>query len=344
MTMTVARFLLAGIAALSLTAPSSAQQADGPTLTAVKQRGHIQCGASTGVAGFSRPDANGEWTGLDVDICRALAAAVLGDARRVRFTPLTSQQRLVALQTGEIDLLSRTTTWTMQRDTASGLSFTTPVFYDGQGFLVRASANVKSARELDGATICSTTGTTIEANLADWARVNTVRYTPVTFDNTDASRNAFLAQRCDVLTSDASQLASIRATQPRPEDFVILPDLISKEPLTPSVRRGDEQWFGIVRWLVFALVEAEELGVSQANVDEMLGSRDPAVQRLLGVTGSLGRGMGLDNRWAFNAIKAVGNYGEIFERHVGARTPLGLPRGLNALWRNGGLMYAMPLR
>lgn len=339
-----ARSFLAAALVFAAGAAAFAQTPDGPTLSAVKQRGHLQCGASTGVAGFSRPDASGEWTGLDVEICKALAAATLGDARRVRFTPLTSQQRLVALQTGEIDVLSRTTTWTMQRDTASGLSFTTPVFYDGQGFLVRRSANVRTAKELDGATICSTTGTTIEANLADWARVSNVRYTPVTFDNTDASRNAFLAQRCDALTSDASQLASIRATQPRPEDFVILPDLISKEPLTPSVRRGDEQWFGIVRWVIFALIEAEELGVTRANVESMLESRDPAIQRLLGVNGNLGRGMGLDNRWAYNAIRAVGNYGEIFERHVGAATPLGLPRGLNALWRNGGLMYAMPLR
>jgi general L-amino acid transport system substrate-binding protein len=337
--------LLAALLAVGLGSPvAQAQTADGPTLAAVKQRGHVQCGASTGVAGFSRPEAGGEWTGLDVDVCRAIAAATLGDPRRVRFTPLTSQQRLVALQSGEIDVLSRTTTWTMQRDTASGLSFTTPVFYDGQGFLVRTAAGVRSAKELDGATICSTTGTTIEANLADWARTNRIRYTPVTFDNTDASRNAFLAQRCDVLTSDASQLSSIRATQPRPDDFAILPDLISKEPLTPSVRRGDEQWFGIVRWVVFALIEAEELGVTQANAEQMLASPDPAIQRLLGVNGTLGAGMGVDNRWAYNAIRAVGNYGEIFERNVGAKTPLGLPRGLNALWRNGGLMYAMPVR
>jgi len=269
---------------------------------------------------------------------------VLGDAAKARWIVLSSQARLPALQSGQVDVLPRTTTWTQTRDTANGLNFTAVNFYDGQGFLVRKSANVQRARDLEGATICVTSGTTNELNLADWSRANNIRVQPLVFDQNEETRNAYAAGRCDAFTTDASQLAGIRTALRDPSEHIILPDIISKEPLAVAVRHGDDQWFDIVRWTVFALIEAEELGVTQANVDDMLNSQNPAIRRLLGQAGDHGPLMGLDRRWAYNAIKAVGNYGEIFDRNLGAGSPIGLPRGVNDLWTRGGLMYAMPIR
>ena len=334
---------VAGIALGMLLAFASAS-ADAQTLAAVKQRGHLLCGAHIGAPGFSQPDSKGDYSGFDSDHCRALAAAIFGDANAIRFRPLTSQQRLTALQSGEIDVLIRTTTWTMGRDAASGLNITNTTFYDGQGFLVRKKLGIRSAKELSGATICVTTGTTNELNLADWARTNNIRVQPLVIEQNDETRNAYEAGRCDAFTTDASQLAGVRTGLSKPDDHVVLPDIISKEPLGPFVRHGDDQWFDIVRWTMFALVEAEELGVTSKNVDAVLKSPNPAVQRLLGVTGGLGKMVGLDDRWAYNAIKAMGNYGEIFERHLGKDSPLQLERGVNALWTKGGLMYAPPIR
>lgn len=335
------------LAALALMAagPALAQTASpGPTLTTVRARDAVVCGAHPGSPGFGVMDSQGVYRGLDADTCRAVAAATLGDGDKVRWTLLSSQARMPALQSGTVDLLARTTTWTQTRDTANGLNFTAVTFYDGQGFLIRRSAGVTRARELEGATVCVTSGTTNELNLTDWARANNVRIQPLVFDQNEETRNAYTAGRCDVYSTDASQLAGIRSTQRDPSEHVILPDIISKEPLTPAVRHGDDQWFDIVRWTIFALIEAEELGVTQANVDEMLNSTNPNIRRLLGQTGDHGPLMGLDRRWAYNAIKAVGNYGEIYDRHMGPDTPIGLPRGLNALWNQGGLMYAPPIR
>jgi general L-amino acid transport system substrate-binding protein len=328
------------IALFATAAPASAQS----TLAAVKQRGHLICGAHIGAPGFSNPDSRGEYSGFDADHCRALAAAIFGDPKAIRFRPLTSQQRLTALQSGEIDVLIRTTTWTMGRDVTTGLNVTNTTFYDGQGFLVRKKLGIKSAKELNGATVCVTTGTTNELNLADWARTNGIKVEALVIEQNDETRKAYEAGRCDAFTTDASQLAGIRTHLTNPDEHVVLPDIISKEPLGPFVRHGDDQWFDIVRWTMFALVEAEELGITSKNVDEMLGSKSPAVQRLLGVTGGLGKSLGLDDRWAYNAIKALGNYGEIFERHLGKGSPLQLERGVNALWTKGGLMYAPPIR
>lgn len=335
---------LAAAGALAATGALAQGQPQRPTLEQVKERGVLLCGGHVGAPGFSLPDSQGNWTGFDVEICRAVAAAVLGDATKVRLSPLTSQQRLTALQSGAIDLLVRTTTWTHSRDTNLGLSFTGVNFYDGQGFLVRTSLNLKSAKELDGASICVTTGTTNELNLADWARTNRITVRPVVFEQNEETRKAYIAGRCDAFTTDASQLAGIRTALEKPEDHIVLPDIISKEPLGPLVRKGDSQWFDIVRWTLFALIEAEELGITQANVDQMLASQNPAVQRLLGKSGGHGRMMGLDDEWAYRAIKQLGNYGEMFERNLGQGSPLKLPRGPNDLWTRGGLMYAMPFR
>lgn len=316
----------------------------GPTLDAVKARGQLVCGVNTGLAGFSNPDSQGKWTGLDVDVCRAIAAAVLGDANKVRYTPLSAQQRLTALQAGEIDVLSRNTTWSLTRD-AQGLDFAPVTYYDGQGFMVNKSLGVTSAKQLDGATVCVQPGTTTELNLADYFRANGMSFKPVVIEALDELNAAFFAGRCDVITTDVSGLAGIRATvAPKPDDFLILPEVVSKEPLAPVVRHGDDQWRDIVRWTVYALVEAEEKGVTAANTDEKLKSPDPGVQRLLGTQGDLGKLLGLDPQWAQRAIRQVGNYGEIFERNLGKSTPLKLERGLNALWLNGGLMYAPPVR
>lgn len=342
----IRRGMLAMAAAAALGGQALAQSvaAPGPTLAATRAKGVVDCGAHPGAAGFSVADSRGEHQGLDADTCRAVAAAIFGDGSRVRFSVVTSAARLPALQSGQIDLLPRTTTWTHSRDTANGLNFTAVTFFDGQGFMVRRNSGVTRAAQLDGASVCVTSGTTNELNLADWARSNRVNIRPVVFEQNDETRAAYSAGRCDAFSTDASQLAGTRTTFPRPDDHIILPDIISKEPLAPAVRHGDDQWFDIVRWTIFALIEAEELGVTRANVDQMLASPRPEIRRLLGVTGDHGPFMGLDRRWAYNAVKAVGNYGEIFERHLGSGSPIGLPRGLNDLWTRGGLMYAMPIR
>ncbi len=312
----------------------------------LRAKGHVQCGVNTGLAGFSIADSQGNWTGLDVDFCKAIAAAALGDAGKVRYTPLSAQQRFTALQSGEVDVLSRNTTWTLTRDASLGLVFAAVTYYDGQGFMVPRSLGVSSASELDGAEVCVQTGTTTELNLADFFRANGMTFKPVVYESLEESKVGFFNDRCQVYTTDASGLASIRAVDaPNPDDYVILPEILSKEPLGPVVRRGDEQWFTIVKWVVYATLEAEEKGVTSANVDDMkANSTDPVVQRLLGTAGEMGSLLGLDNDWAYRVIKSVGNYGEIFDRNVGPNTPLRLVRGLNALWTDGGLMYAMPAR
>jgi general L-amino acid transport system substrate-binding protein len=332
-----------GAAVLAVSMPAQA----GKDLDNIKKRGELICGVNTGLAGFSAADSQGRWTGMDVDVCRAVAAAVLNDPNKVRFAPLTAQQRFTALQSGEIDMLARNTTWTLTRDASLGLSFTGVNFYDGQAFMVPTKLNVKSAKALRGATVCVQSGTTTELNLTDFSRANNLNLRPVVFEKVEAATAAYVAGRCQAYTTDASGLASIRAKEvPNPAEHVILPELISKEPLGPSVRQGDPEFFNIVRWVGFALLEAEELGVTQANVDQQkASSANPNVRRLLGAGNEdTGKLLGLDKDWAYRAIKAVGNYGEQFERHVGPKTPIGLPRGSNNLWSNGGLMYAPPVR
>ena len=315
----------------------------GETLDAIVARDNVRCGVSTGLAGFAIADSTGHWTGLDADFCRGLAAAVLGDAAKVTYVPLSPQQRFTALQAGEVDLLSRNTTWTLTRDASLGLLFAGVTFYDGQGFLVPVDIGVQSATELDGAEVCVVTGTTTELNLADYFRANGMNFTPVVFESVEESRTAFFNGRCQVYTTDRSGLAAILVSDaPNPDDYAILPETISKEPLGPVVRRGDDDWFTIVKWLIYALIEAEEKGVTQANVASMMESQDPVVQRLLGVSGDMGTKLALSNAWAVQAIQAIGNYGEIYNRNI---VPIGLPRmGSNRLWTHGGLMYAMPLR
>jgi general L-amino acid transport system substrate-binding protein len=331
------------IGACLLVLPVATAQA-GATLDAVKEKGFVQCGVNTGLPGFSNADDAGEWTGLDVDLCRAVASAVLGDATKAKFTPLTAKERLTALQSGEIDLLCRNTTWTLTRDSALGLHFAGVNYYDGQGFLIGKALGIKSAKELNGASICMLSGTTTELNVADYFRTNGMEYRPVVFDTGDLTIKAFEAGRCDVLTSDQSQLYGLRIKLAKPAEAVVLPEVISKEPLGPVVRQGDDEWFNIVRWTLFAQVNAEELGVTSSNVDEMRSTANPGVRRLLGVEGDKGKGLGLSNDWAYTLIKQVGNYGEIFERNVGQQTPLKIERGLNALWTQGGLQYAPPVR
>ncbi|MBL8667062.1 MAG: amino acid ABC transporter substrate-binding protein [Rhodospirillales bacterium] len=332
------------LVALAVAVPMGTALA-GPTLDAVKARGEVVCGVHTSLYGFGAPDDKGVWRGIDVDVCRAVAAAVFGDDKKVKYVPLSAQARLTAVQSGEVDLLSRNTTWTLTRDTANGLNFTGINYFDGQGFMVSKKLGVKSAKELSGATVCVQTGTTTELNLADYFRANKMELKPVTIEKYEEVTGAFVAGRCDAITSDASQLAAIRANDtPNPADFVILPEMISKEPLGPSVRQGDDQWFDIVKWALFAMIEAEERGLTSANVEAALKSPDPNVQRMLGVTGDLGKGMGLDNKWAYNIIRTVGNYGESFERNVGMGSKLQLARGLNAQWNDGGLMYSPPIR
>lgn len=319
--------------------------AQAATLDIVRERGTLLCGTTTGFAGFSAPDDKGNWTGLDIDLCRAIAAAVLGDANKFKAVPLNSQQRFTALQSGEVDVLTRNTTITQQRDTALGIISAGINFYDGQGFMVPKALEITSATQLDGATICMQTGTTNENTLADWARAHEISYKPVVFENFDEVVNAFASGRCDAFSTDASGLASIRHSRmANPDEYVVLPELISKEPLGPFVRQGDDQWLNIVKWTLQAMIEAEEYGLSSANVDEHLNSTNPNVQRILGLSGSSGRNLGLDDKWAYNIIKQVGNYGESFERNVGKDSPLGLERGLNALWTDGGLMYGLPIR
>ncbi|MDH4061993.1 MAG: amino acid ABC transporter substrate-binding protein [Aquincola sp.] len=317
----------------------------GKTLDAIKQRGQLICGVNTGLAGFSAADSQGNWSGLDVDVCKAIAAAILGDANKVKWVPLNAQQRFTALQSGEIDILSRNTTWTLTRDASLGLNFVGVTYYDGQGFMVPAKLKLKSAKQLKGATVCVQSGTTTEKNLTDFSRANKLDMKPVVFEKQEASTSAYFSGRCVAFTTDASGLASIRNKEAKdPKEHVILPDLISKEPLGPAVRRGDDEFFAIAKWVQNALIEAEDYGITQANVETMMKSDNPAIGRILGSTEDTGKLLGLDKSWAANAIKAVGNYGEIFERNVGPKSALGLPRGMNNLWSSGGLMYAPPIR
>ncbi len=314
------------------------------TLQDVRAKGFIQAGVNGDVFGFSKPDEKGVWKGLDVDTARAIAAAVFGDADKVNYTPLTAKTRFTALQSGEIDVLTRNCTQTLGRDTALGLDFCQVNYYDGQGFLVSKKLGIKSALDLDGATVCVLPGTTTELNVADFFRAKGMKMNPVVIENTAELNKAFFAGRCDVLTSDASQLAAQRTVAPNPKDYVILPEIISKEPLAPAVRHGDNQWKDIVNYSVLTLINAEELGITSKNVDQMLKSKDPKIMRFLGVTPGNGKALGLDEKFVYNIIKQVGNYGEIFERNVGVNTALGIERGMNALWTKGGLMYSAPFK
>jgi len=312
------------------------------TAQAVAKKGYIQCGVSTGLPGFSQPDSNGEWRGIDVDLCRAAAAAHLGDTRKVRYTPLTAQQRFTALQSGEVDILSRNTSWTIARDTGLGVNFVGINYYDGQGFMVAKKRNVKNAAQLNGAAVCVQPGTTTELNLADFFRAKNMKFKPVVIEKMEEVLKAYFAGRCDVYTTDVSGLIAARAARAaNAADHAILPEVISKEPLGPAVRHGDDHWFDLVKWSLFAMIDAEELGLSSKNIDQQAKSANPIVQRFTGATGEFGKMLGVDKRWASNIIKQVGNYGESFERNL---TPLGVDRGINKLWNQGGLMYAPPLR
>ncbi len=322
----------------------SASLAAASTLEEVQKRGELECGVSTGLPGFSATDEKGNWKGLDVDGCKAIAAAVLGDATKIKYIPLNAKERFTALQSGEIDVLVRGTTWTLTRDTSLGLNFAGVNYYDGQGFMVSKKLGVKSAKELDGAAICIQAGTTTELNLADYFTQNKMKYQPVVFDSHDQTIKGFEAGRCDVLTSDQSQLYGLRTHLPNPDDAILLPEIISKEPLGPVVRQGDDGWFNIVRWSFFAMVNAEDMGVTSKNIDEMKKSDNPGIRRLLGLEGIKGKSLGLADDWAYQIIKQVGNYGEIFERNVGMDSPLKIKRGLNALWSKGGIQYAPPIR
>ncbi len=337
----VAAFLLL----LPLASPftARAQAPAGPTLAAVKARDTLNCTTTGATPGFGLFDKRGVLVGLDADTCRAVAAAVLGDPAKVHFEVVTGGQRLTALATGQVDITVSTLTWSQTREAANGLEFAGVTFYDGQSFLVHGEA-IHNAAELNGATICTTAGSTSELNLADWARHNHIDYRPVVFDTGDQARQGFDSGRCDSYSTDSSQLAAARTVLSHPQDTTVLGIRISKEPLGPAVRKGDDQWLDVVKWTVFALVNAEELGITQANVDDMLKSDTPAVRRLLGVEGDHGKMMGLDNRWAYNAIKAVGNYGEMYDRHFGPKTAINLPRKINSLWSDGGIMYAPPVR
>ena len=328
------------LAAVALLAPSFAWA--GTTLDSIKQRGALRCGVNTGLIGFSTPDGQGKWHGLDVDFCRAVAAALLGDPNKVQFVPTNTQNRFTVLQSGEVDILSRNTTWTASRDSTLGAVFAGTIFYDGQGFMVKKSANVKSATQLNGATICVQPGTTTELNLSDYFRTKKMNFRPVVVNELQQVEQAFFSGRCDVFTTDISGLAATRLKAPNKDEYVILPEAISKEPLGPLVRRGDWEYFTIVKWVLAGLIEAEEYGITSSNVDKLkTESKDPPIQRLVGTSGDIGKGLGLDNDWLVRALKAVGNYGEMYQRNIG---PIGIARGLNAQWRDGGLMYAPPIR
>ena len=318
----------------------------GKTIDAIKARGQLVCGTNPSLPGFASTDSQGNWSGLDVDVCKAIAATLLSDASKIKWTPLNAAQRFAALQSGEVDVLARNTTWTLTRDASLGLSFTGVTYYDGQGFMVTKKSKITSAKQLKGATVCVQSGTTTEKNLTDYSKANNLNMKSVVFETQEATNKAYFAGRCQAYTTDASGLASVRNKEAgNPEDHLILPDLISKEPLGPSVRRGDDELFAIVKWVVFALIEAEEYGITQGNVDQLKAdSKDPVVQRILGTSEDTGKLLGLDKDWAYRAIKAVGNYGEMFERNVGPKSALKLPRGANNLWNKGGLMYAPPVR
>ncbi|MBB5572422.1 MULTISPECIES: amino acid ABC transporter substrate-binding protein [Rhizobium] len=338
----IALSVFLGAAALAYTASG----ASASTLSDVKAKGFVQCGVNSALLGFSQPDASGNYAGFDVDLCKAVAAAVFGDVTKVKYTPLSAKDRFTALQSGEIDLLSRNTTWTINRDTALGLNFRPVTYYDGQGFMVRKELNVKSALELSGAAVCVQSGTTTELNLADYFKTNNLQYNPVVFDKLEEVNAAYDSGRCDVYTTDQSGLYALRLTLKNPDDNVVLPEIISKEPLGPAVRQGDDQWFDIVSWTAYALINAEEFGITQKNVDEMKNSANPDIKRFLGAEqgSTIGTDLGLTNDWAYNIIKGVGNYGEVFDRNIGAGSPLKIQRGLNALWNKGGIQYAPPVR
>ena len=335
----VAGALLSG--GLLASGAAQAQGSGSATLDAVRARGELICGVGGTIPGFAMPDSQGVMRGLDADSCRVVAAAALGDASKVKFIPLTTQNRFTALQSGEVDLLVRTTTWTLGREANLGGLFAGINFYDGTGFLVKKSAGVKSLTEMDGATVCVQPGTSTELAIADWYRQHNMKFTPILIDSLNEVEAAFLTGRCDSLSSDSSQLATFRATQPNRDDFVLLPEIISKEPLSYMVRKGDDKWFDLVRWSHFAQLTAEELGVTSKNVDQMLTSTSPDIRRLLGVEGDMGKALGVDNKWAYNIIKQVGNFAEFWDANM---TPLGVPRGINALWNKGGLQYAPPIR
>lgn len=342
--MKMVKSTLAVLTTAAVLGVSSFAQA-GSTLDAVQKKGFVQCGISDGLPGFSYADAKGNYLGLDVDVCRAVAAAVFGDASKVKFSPLTAKERFTALQSGEVDILSRNSTWTSSRDAAMGISFTGVTYYDGQGFLVNKKLGVTSAKELDGATVCIQAGTTTELNLSDYFRANGLKYTPITYDTSDESAKSVEAGRCDVLTSDQSQLYAQRIKLAAPSEYVVLPEVISKEPLGPAVRQGDDEWFKIVRWTLFAMLNAEELGVdSQTVVDMAKTTKNPDIARLLGTEGEFGKDLKLPKDWAVQIVKQVGNYAEVFNRNVGAGSELKIDRGLNALWNKGGLQYAPPVR
>ncbi len=338
--MKLGKFLFAAAAVTALSTGASAG-----TLDDVKAKGFVQCGVTTGLAGFGAPNDQGQWAGFDVDFCRAMAAAIFGDAANVKYTPTTSKERFTALQSGEIDVLARNTTWTFSRDVNLGFEFVGVNYYDGQGFMVRKSLGVTSAKELDGASVCIQTGTTTELNLADYFRSNGMSYESVVIETSAEGRGVYEEERCDVYTTDASGLAAQRSTMSDPSEHILLPEIISKEPLGPLVRHGDNQWGDIARWTLGAMIVAEELGVTSANADEMASSsKNPEILRLLGGEGDMGAQLGLSADWAKNIIKQVGNYGESFERNLGTTTPLALERGLNALWTDGGILYAPPMR
>ena len=329
---------------LALAAGLSTQAATAQTLKTIKDRGMLSCGVSQGLPGFSSPDDKGNWTGLDVDICRAVAAAIFNDPSKIKFVPLSAKDRFTALQSGEIDVLSRNTTWTLSRDTTLGANFTGVTYYDGQGFLVKKSLKVNSALELNSASVCVQTGTTTEQNLADYFKGNNMKYEVIAFGTADEAVKAYESGRCDVFTTDVSGLYAERLKLSNPADHAVLPEVISKEPLGPMVRHGDDQWFDIVKWVLFAMVDAEELGVTQKNADDMAKSDKPELKRAFGTDGNLGEQLGLTKDWVSRIVKAVGNYGESFDRNVGAGSKLGIARGLNQLWNKGGIQYAPPIR
>lgn len=333
----------AGLVASALLAavPAMAQPSGSATIDAVKARGMVVCGIAGSVPGFSLPDSQGVMRGIDADSCRNVAAAVLGDANKVKFAVLTTQNRFTALQSGEVDLLVRSTTWTLGREGSLGLMFAGVNYYDGTGFLVKKALGVKSAKEMDGATICVQPGTSTELAISDYYRVNKMKFTPILIQDLAEIQNAFLSGRCDSYSTDSSALATFRATQTNKDDFLLLPEIISKEPLGYVVRKGDDKWFDAVRWSYFATVAAEEMGVDSKNVDEMAASTNPDIRRMLGVEGEMGKALGLDAKWAYNIIKQVGNFGETWDRNI---TVLGVPRGINAVWTKGGLHYAPPIR
>jgi general L-amino acid transport system substrate-binding protein len=334
---------LASVLAIAL-CPLSVGVACGQTLKTVIERGSLVCGVSQGIYGFSIADDKGDWSGFDVDLCRAIAAAIFNDTSRVKFVPLSATDRFASLRSGDVDVLSRNSTWTMSREAELGLNFAAVTYYDGQGFLVRNARNVTSALELDGPRICVQPGTTTELNLADYFHVNKMAYQPVALSSPADALKAYDSGRCDVLTSDVSQLYAERLKLTTPGDHGVLPDIISKEPLGPAVRQGDDQWLNIVKWTHFAMINAEELGVSSKTIDEALKSERPDVKRLVGTEGHFGEALGLPKSWAAQIIKLVGNYGEVYERNVGVGSRLGIPRGVNQLWTSGGIQYAPPIR